>query len=55
MSAGGPFRRVFGLTDGPGSGELPLLLAVDLCLFAAEDGICDSRGGKNGGFEVLGY
>ena len=56
VSAGGPFRRVFGLTEEPGLGELPLLLGVGLSLFAVEDGIRGYRGRMDGfrGFEVLG-
>ena len=42
-SVGGPFRRVFGLTDTPGLGGLLLLSEVGLSLLVPAGGIFNCR------------
>jgi hypothetical protein len=49
----GPFRLVFGLTDGPGLGELLLLFEVDLSLLNAPVGIFCYRGRVVSGWVVV--
>ena len=52
---GGPFCRVFGLTDTAGLGELLLLSEVDLSLLVLAGGIFDCRKRATGGWVVFGF